>query len=85
MFYGGLSSFVVCLAISIILFRKNHVAELVRDIMAMRRKSVILEVQEEIGFRHELVTDVLVAEEVCVEQFFEVVEDVIVTHTNQRM
>lgn len=85
MFYGGMSSFVVCLSISVILFRKNHVAELTRDIMSMRRKSVVFEVQEEIGFHDELVTDVLVEGKVCAEQFFEVVEDVIMTHTNQRM
>ncbi len=85
MFYGGMSSSLLLLGISIILFRKNRVVELIRDVLGKRRKPVVYEVQEEIGFHHELVTDVLVMEEVCTEQFFEVVEDVVVIHTNQTM
>lgn len=83
MFYGGMCFSLFFLGICIILFKKNHVAELARDVLDRKRKPVEYDVQEGIGFCQELVTDVLVMEEACAEQFFEVVENVVVTHTNQ--
>lgn len=105
MFYIGMFFGVLNFGISIILFVKNHVASMVRDLMGWNRSSKpindrrqnenvfeekikIASIDEEEKpdrMQNQKITDVLTTDEVCVEQFFLVEEDIVVTHTEKRM
>lgn len=84
MFYGGIICSLLFFVVATILFVKNHVGELARDVMGWKRKPIVADVQEFAGcLQKEKVTDVLVREEACAGQFFEVVEDIVVVHTDE--
>lgn len=80
MFYIGMFFGLLNFGISIILFVKKRVASIIRDMMGWRKKPVIIR-----EYKKQEMTDVLVKREVCMEQFFQVEEDIIVTHTEQKM
>lgn len=80
MFYIGMLFGLMNFGISIILFVKNHVAGIIRDMMGWKRNPVLINENKK-----QEVTDVLIKKEVWVEQFFQVEEDVVVTHTEKRM
>lgn len=80
MFYTGMVLALLNFGISIFLFVKNQVGEMLRDMMGWKRRNVIRNV-----CREEEMTEVLIKKEFCMESFFRVEEDIVVTHTEKRI
>ena len=80
MFYIGMFFGVLNFVISIILFLKNGVLNIIRDMMGWRQTVIVPQ-----EYIKEQVTDILMKQDVCVEQLFQIEEDIVITHTENRM
>lgn len=80
MFYIGMFFGVLNFVISIILFLKNGVLNIIRDMMGWRQTVIVPQ-----EYIKEQVTDVLMKQDICVEQLFQIEEDIVITHTENRM
>ena len=80
MFFIGMFFGVLNFVISIILFLKNGVLNIIRDMMGWRQTVIVPQ-----EYIKEQVTDVLMKQDICVEQLFQIEEDIVITHTENRM
>lgn len=80
MFYIGMFFGVLNFVISIILFLKNGVLNIIRDMMGWRQTVIVPQ-----EYIKEQVTDILMKQDICVEQLFQIEEDIVITHTENRM
>ncbi|MBQ4059766.1 MAG: hypothetical protein IJD40_12685 [Lachnospiraceae bacterium] len=80
MFFIGMFFCVLNFAISIILFLKNGVLNIIRDMMGWRQTVIVPQ-----EYIKEQVTDILMKQDICVEQLFQIEEDIVITHTENRM
>lgn len=80
MFYIGMFFGVLNFVISIILFLKNGVLNIIRDMTGWRQTVIVPQ-----EYIKEQVTDILMKQDVCVEQLFQIEEDIVITHTENRM
>lgn len=80
MFYIGMFFGVLNFVISIILFLKNGVLNIIRDMMGWRQTVIVPQ-----EYIKEQVTDILMKQDACVEQLFQIEEDIVITHTENRM
>ena len=80
MFYMGMFLGLLNLGISVILFVKNRLRDTIRDMMGWRKNPIVPD-----EYKKEEMTDVLVKQELCVERLFQMEEDIVVIHTENRM